>query len=108
MLIDSIEVLNFGSKPEEARCHINKFVEETTKGIIKDLLPPGYITPDIISVLVNAVFFKGEWTSPFKKEATEKKFFYKNIHTPVHVEMMKQEGYFNYGMVSHINHKFYT
>ncbi|XP_031628732.1 serine protease inhibitor 88Ea-like isoform X2 [Contarinia nasturtii] len=106
MLIDSIEVLNFESKPEEARCHINKFVEETTKGIIKDLLPPEYITHDTISVLVNAAFFKGDWASPFKKEATKKNFFYKNIHTPVYVEMMEQIGFFNYGVIHELNTQF--
>lgn len=98
MLIDNIEVLNFESKPEEARCYINKFVEKTTKGIIKDLLPPKYITPKTISVLVNTAFFKGDWTSPFQREATKKKFFYKNIHTPVYVEMMKQQGFYKYGI----------
>lgn len=101
-------MLNFGSQPEEARCHINKFVEETTKGNIKDFLPPKYITPDTIYVLVNAAFFKGDWASPFQKDATKKKYFYQNIHTPVYVEMMQQEGYFNYGMSSYINHKFYA
>lgn len=108
MLIDSIEVLNFASEPEEARCHINKFVEETTKGIIKVLLPPKYITRNTIAVLVNAAFFKGDWASPFEKKLTKKKFFYNNIHTPVYVGMMEQEGFFNYGMVSHINYKFYA
>lgn len=108
MLIDSIEVLNFESKPEEARCHINKFVEETTKGIIKDLLSPKHITRNTIAVLVNAAFFQGDWASPFQKEATKKKFFHKNIHTPVYVEMMEQEGFFKYGMVTYINHKFHA
>lgn len=94
MLINSIEVLDFVFKPEEARSHINKFVLETTKGIIKEFLPPNYITPRTVAVLVNAAFFKGDWKTKFNKQYTEEALFYKDIHTPVPVEMMKQFDYF--------------
>lgn len=80
MLTDSIEVINFRSEPEEARCRINKFVEETTKGIVKDFLPPEFIAYKLY-VLVNAVFFKGDWASPIQKRATKKEIFHKSIHT---------------------------
>lgn len=98
-LINNIEVLNFGSEPEESRCHINKFVKETTKDIIKEFLPPNYITPQTIAVLVNAAFFKGLWNEKFRKEDTKQEFFYKDIDTPISVEMMKQSGRFNKGII---------
>lgn len=95
--------MNFNSEPEEARRHINKFVEETTKNVIKEFLPPKYITPQTIAVMVNAAFFKGDWKSKFEKQHTEKTYFYKNNHKPVYVDMMIQTNYFNYGMIFNIN-----
>lgn len=99
-LIESIERLDFKSKPEECRRHINKFVEEKTRNIIKDFIAPKYITSRTIAVLVNAAYFKSEWASKFKKENTKEEIFHINTHTSVHVEMMEQKGYFNYGMSS--------
>lgn len=101
LLIDSIEVLNFESKPEESRCHINKFVEETTKNIIKDFIPPTYITSNTIAVLVNAAFFKSEWASKFETEDTKNKSFHINNHTTVDVAMMRQVNRFHTGTISH-------
>lgn len=98
-LIESIEMLNFESKPEESRCHINKFVEDNTKNIIKDFIPPFYITSDTIAVLVNAVFFKSEWQSKFKKEKTKNEIFHINNHKTVDVAMMRQVERFYYGMI---------
>lgn len=75
MLKTSVEVLDFVSKPEEARAHINKFVQETTKDIIKEFLLPYSITPKTVEVLVNAAYFKGDWKSKFDKQITEKALF---------------------------------
>lgn len=48
---------------------INEFVSKKTKGMIKDLLQ-GDIDPLTVAVLVNAVYFKGNWKEQFDKTKT--------------------------------------
>uniref|UniRef100_A0A8V5FIK6 Serpin domain-containing protein n=1 Tax=Melopsittacus undulatus TaxID=13146 RepID=A0A8V5FIK6_MELUD len=47
-------------KPEEARKHINKYVEKQTKGRIPGLI--GHLDPSTVLVLVNYIYFKAAWT----------------------------------------------
>mmetsp|Transcript_10413 Transcript_10413/g.43272 ORF Transcript_10413/g.43272 Transcript_10413/m.43272 type:complete len:442 (+) Transcript_10413:36-1361(+) len=47
---------------------INKWVEGQTNGLIKDLLSK--IDPEMIAILVNAVYFRGSWALQFSPEAT--------------------------------------
>ncbi len=59
------------TKPDEAIDTINQFVKEKTNGIIPTLFEEG--TLDALSklVLVNAIYFKGEWKFPFDAEKTK-------------------------------------
>jgi serpin B len=63
--------VDFRHAPEAARKTINSWVEEQTKDRIKDLLGPGMIATDTRLVLTNAIYFKGFWETPFKKEMTK-------------------------------------
>lgn len=90
--------MDFATQPDECRSRINGFVEEVTKNNIKELLPPGSISTDTKVVLANAAYFKGQWSSKFDKEDTQKKIFYEHSRMPVYVDMMRQRGSFNYGM----------
>lgn len=65
------ENVDFAKAADPSRQRINKWVSDTTKGKIKDLLPGGSITPLTRVVLTNAVYFKGSWQEPFKKAATK-------------------------------------
>jgi serpin B len=65
-----LEAVDFRQKPEESRGHINRWVEAQTEKRIVDLLPGGSVKRDTRLVLVNAVYFLGEWQEPFEKEAT--------------------------------------
>ncbi|KTG32134.1 hypothetical protein cypCar_00016345 [Cyprinus carpio] len=65
-----LEEVDFKMKPEAARVNINKWVEEKTQEKIKDLLPQGSIDSSMKLVLVNAIYFKGNWEKKFPKEAT--------------------------------------
>lgn len=100
MFKDRIEVLDFASHPERARGQINIFVEDATKNMITNLLPPDSIKTNTTAALINAVYFKGDWVSEFNKKATRRKPFYKPNRTPVYVDMMRRKGFFNYGMLS--------
>ena len=63
--------VDFKSRPEASRATINTWVEMETRDKIKNLLPQGSVTPDTRLVLTNAIYFKGEWETPFKIENTK-------------------------------------
>lgn len=106
MFDENIEELDFAVEPEKCRNQINRFVEKVTQNHIKDLLPSGSINRDTKVVLANAAFFKGNWHSKFDKKATQKKIFYEHSRAPVLVDMMKQRGYFNYGVIEKLKTSF--
>lgn len=50
---------------------INKWVAKSTKGIIKTLFDPyAPVDPNMVAVLVNAVYFKGKWRHTFDPNKT--------------------------------------
>ena len=54
---------------------INQWATDQTDGMIHDLLKPEDMEdPNLVSFLLNAICFKGAWTSPFD-EYTEKDYF---------------------------------
>ncbi|XP_039544851.1 serpin B6-like isoform X3 [Pimephales promelas] len=65
-----LEKVDFISQSEAARVNINKWVEKKTQEKIKDLLPQGSIDEMTKLVLVNAIYFKGNWENKFPKEDT--------------------------------------
>ncbi len=81
--------LDFPKDPEGCRRTINKWVEEKTKERIKDLLPPGTITPLTRLVLTNAIYFKGLWVIPFDKKLTKEEDFKIAPNKSVKVQMMR-------------------
>ena len=91
-----ISNLNFWGSPEESRKIINGWVENKTNDLIKDLIPPKYITRDVLLVLTNAIYFKGEWKVQFNEDETEMGNFWKDDENKVPVPMMKVKACFNY------------
>ncbi|KAK2534105.1 serpin b4-like protein [Columba guinea] len=94
-----LEAVNFKYTEEEAREKINVWVENETKGKIKDLFAAGFIDPSTVLVLVNAIYFKGKWAVEFKKEDTKETYFRLNKNEKRPVQMMFQEGYFNMAII---------
>ncbi|XP_049638036.1 plasminogen activator inhibitor 2 [Suncus etruscus] len=62
------QAVNFLKCSEEARKTINAWVKTQTKGKIPNLLPEGSVDQDTKMVLVNTVYFKGKWRTPFQKK----------------------------------------
>ncbi len=91
-----LEELDFVQAAEEARLRINGWVEEKTQEKIKDLIQPGVLDAATRLVLTNAIYFKGDWRSQFKKEVTEKAPFYVTKEEQSEAEMMFQKGEFTY------------
>ena len=50
---------------------INQWANDHTMGMIPKVLKEDSFNPDAVSYLLNALYFKGIWSSPFKKEATQ-------------------------------------
>jgi serpin B len=72
------------------RVTINRWIEEQTNNRIKDLLPelPPKEARLLRLVLVNAIYFKGEWSIPFREESTAKADFHLAEGGGVPVSMM--------------------
>ncbi|CDW60354.1 Serpin B6 [Trichuris trichiura] len=90
-----IELLNF-KKSLKARQHINDWVEEKTKGKIKDLIPKGAINSLTRLVLTNAIYFKAGWKTPFESALTKSSTFYVKQGEEKTVEMMQMKKEFPY------------
>nr|ADD24117.1 Leukocyte elastase inhibitor [Lepeophtheirus salmonis] len=70
-----IQSLDF-NQAEEARKIMNDWVLQQTNGKVKELFAPGSINSDTVNVLVNAIYFKGDWLAKFDPiNTTERDFF---------------------------------
>jgi serpin B len=71
-----LEQVDFAQHTDAARLAINQWVEKQTADKIKDLIKPGDVTAQTRLVLTNAIYFKGSWATPFKKELTKDEPFH--------------------------------
>lgn len=100
-----LEQLDFRANAEPSRLTINHWVEEQTRQRIRDLLPEGSIKDLTRLVLVNALYFKAPWSSPFQKTLTENRPFRVNGTKSEPVPTMQQQsklGYRSFGDFSAI------
>ncbi|XP_058412607.1 serpin B3-like [Diceros bicornis minor] len=75
-----------------------------TGGKIKNLFPDHSLDFAIL-VLVNAVYFKGQWNKEFNKEYTVEEKFWLTKDTSKSVHMMKQSSSFNFTALEDIQAK---
>ncbi|KAJ0254567.1 Serpin domain-containing protein [Hirschfeldia incana] len=80
--------VEFRSKAEQVRRELNKWAEDHTNGLIKDILPPGSISSQTDCVYGNALYFKGAWQVPFAKSSTRDREFHLLNGTSVAVPFM--------------------
>ena len=73
---------------------INGWIGEATRGKIEKMLD--VIPPDAVMYLINAIYFKGNWTNPSDEDLTVDDDFYLPDGTIKKVPMMIQEGNFAY------------
>uniref|UniRef100_A0A8C8AL05 Serpin B10 n=1 Tax=Otus sunia TaxID=257818 RepID=A0A8C8AL05_9STRI len=64
------QAVNFKTAAEQARALINLWVENETERKIQDLLPAGSLNSRTVLVLVNAIYFKGNWEKKFLEKNT--------------------------------------
>jgi len=88
--------VDFVTATESARQTINAWVEKETRNKIKNLIKKGVLNSMPRLVLTNAIYFKGNWASQFKKDKTKEAPFTLLNREKVDVPMMNQTGQFNY------------
>jgi serpin B len=65
-----VHEVDFAKNADRARQDIDSAVEQQTKGLIKELFPPGSIDASTRLALTDALYFKAKWATPFQPEAT--------------------------------------
>ena len=92
----SITPLDYDRQPEQARATINQWVDERTHHKISDAMPRGAIDNLTRLALVDVVYFKGLWETPFPESATRVSDFYVAPAKPVKVPFMWMEEKLQY------------
>jgi serpin B len=93
--------MDFRHAAEASRGTINAWVEEQTRQKIRDLIPRGALKDDTRLVLVNALYLKAPWETPFKKAHTKPLPFRADGNTaPREVPTMHHTGFLGYATES--------
>ncbi len=98
-----LEPLDFKGATEASRQRINGWVAGETHDRIRDLVPATGVTADTRLALVNAVYFLGDWASPFDRPATSDAAFFTARATPKSVPTMHQNGHFRFAALDGVH-----
>merc|ERR1712002_417899 len=82
------------TKPAEAAAEINRFIASKTQNRITDQVKD--LNADMAMVLINYVYFRGQWEKPFDGNLTHKEDFTVDETTKVQVDMMKRTGRYDF------------
>ncbi|XP_017384368.1 serpin B6-like [Cebus imitator] len=90
----NVKQLDFLNDTETSRTHINTWIAEKTEGKITEMLSPDSVDSLTKLILVNAIYFKGNWESQFEKHRTRKMSFKISKNKEKPVQMMSKESTF--------------
>lgn len=74
--------------------YINGWVGKHTGGMIPQMFDS--VEPSAVAYIINALYFKGQWTLPFDKQLTHGETFHAADGTDKKVDMMRQTESFSY------------
>ncbi|KFZ60321.1 Leukocyte elastase inhibitor [Podiceps cristatus] len=97
-----LATVDFLQACEEARKEVNQWVEEKTEGKILNLLSEGSVNSMTRLVLVNAIYFKGNWAEKFEEADTTDMPFRLNKNERKTVKMMYQKKKFHFGYIPEV------
>ncbi|XP_051655434.1 serpin B6-like isoform X3 [Manacus candei] len=100
-----LEPTDFMNAWEDSRKRINGWVEERTEGKIQNLLAEGLLNSLTRLVLVNAIYFKGNWENQFNKLGTAERPFHINKNKTKPVQMMFKTDRFNMTYIGNLQTK---
>ncbi|XP_064615337.1 leukocyte elastase inhibitor-like [Liolophura sinensis] len=95
--------VNFAQDSEGSRSTINTWVDKETNSKIQDLIPSGVLTAQTVIVLVNAIYFKGNWARKFSSDVTHSKPFQLKNDKKIQVDMMYQKAKFPLGRLTELD-----
>jgi len=98
----TVDKVDFGN-PGAASEAINRFVNLKTQGKIPSLLEPSDVDSLTRIALINAIYFKGDWRTKFKKAQTTSRPFTVNGQTFDHPETMVTNSFFKMGAVPELD-----
>ncbi|CAN6381040.1 unnamed protein product [Urochloa humidicola] len=81
--------VDFAKKPTESRKQINAWVAKATRNLITEVMDPKDENPLTVHVIANAIYFKGEWRNPFKREFTVDREFHRLDGSTVDVPFLQ-------------------
>ncbi|EDV44857.2 uncharacterized protein Dana_GF19634 [Drosophila ananassae] len=79
---------------KNAAANINSWVSGHTRNKITEIVSPGDIDSGLLAVVINAIYFKGQWKHKFDKTRTRLENFRTSSNQIVPVDMMTANGYF--------------
>jgi serpin B len=88
--------VDFETATEAAREAINRWVELETNNRIQNLIKPGLLSSDTRLALVNAIYFKSDWQTPFERRQTKEELFHVSAARATKAPMMHSAQGFNY------------
>lgn len=88
----STEAKSFDITDPQAPKQVNSWIENKTNGLIKNML--GQLDPSTVMLIVNAIYFKGKWSTQFDIANTTDKPFYHSDGSSGKVPMMRQTAKF--------------
>jgi len=96
-----ISPVNFGESEEAAR-RVNSWVRDMTNKNIDKLIEKDMVNDNTRLILVNALYFKGDWEKQFDKKNTAQDKFFLPDGKIVLVDMMVQESEIPYAVLDSI------
>ncbi|XP_019584894.2 serpin B7 [Rhinolophus sinicus] len=94
-----VEPVDFTNDVEYTAYNINEWVAKETRGKIRNVIGEGSISSSAVMVLVNAIYFKGNWEWAFSKNETFHSRFKSSKCPGKAVTMMHQERKFNLAVI---------
>lgn len=85
---------DFKNDPDGSAERMNKWIEESTKGMITKMLNASDVA-SFKMALVNAIYFKQDWKFPFEKEQTKEAKFTNLSGTETEIDLMHSLRYQN-------------
>src|SRR5690606_30593748 len=86
-----VRTADFRTNPEGVRATVNADIADATRGMIRELLPQGAVTPDLRAILTNALWARARWTTPFEAHLTREGTF-RTPRGPKRVPFMHRTG----------------
>jgi len=91
-----LALVDYRTAPEKIRVEINAWVARQTKDRIRDLIPANGIQKSTRLTLVNALYLRALWSTPFNDKLTKPEHFFIHGRDAADVPMMQSKSHCGY------------